>query len=129
MKINYALPALISFILIFSCNQKKSEPVSGNSNPPMEGFDLLNSDPAAVELADSIMKAIGGRANWDNTRFISWKFGSRNLVWDKYSGRVRVEAPKDSIIYLTNINTDEGKVQVKGQELTQPDSLKKMLQN
>jgi hypothetical protein len=97
-------------------------------NPPAEGFDIAHSDPAAVELADSIMIAMGGRENWDKTRFISWNFfGRRNWNWDKKLNRVRIESLKDSVIYLANLNTEEGRVSVKGQEIKEPDSLKKML--
>lgn len=106
-----------------SCETKKSD----RGNPPAEGFDLADSDPAAVELADSIMIAMGGRENWDNTRFISWVFGRRNWMWDKKTGRVRIESLKDSIVYLANVNDSTCRVQVKGEELTEPDSLKKML--
>jgi hypothetical protein len=112
--------------LMWSCATKEKS--LSEQNPPAEGFDLENSDPAALELADSIMHMMGGRENWDKTRFISWNFfGRRNLTWDKQQGRVRIENPGDSIIYLTNINTDQGRVQIKGIELTEPDSLKKML--
>ena len=115
-------------VLVWSCNTLPKEKSLAEQNPPADGFDLQNSDPAAIELADSIMHVMGGRENWDKTRFISWNFwGNRNLVWDKFDGRVRIENPKDSIIYLTNINTGEGRVQIKGVELTEPDSLKKML--
>ena len=112
-------------LVIFSCETRKNASLG---NPAMEGFDLAHSDPAAIELADSIMLAMGGRENWDNTRFISWNtFGRRNWVWDKKTNRVRIESLKDSIIYLATISSDEGRVQVKGQELKDPDSLKKML--
>lgn len=124
---------MISFLLLlltalYGCNQKSAESSLSEVNPAAEGFDLANSDPAAVELADSVMAAMGGRKNWDNTRFISWNFfGNRNLVWDKEKGRVRIESLKDSITYLVNLNTLEGKVRVKGQDLPESDSLKKML--
>ena len=112
-------------LVIFSCETRKNASLG---NPAMEGFDLAHSDPAAIELADSIMLAMGGRENWDNTRFISWNaFGRRNWVWDKKMNRIRIESLKDSIIYLASINSDEVRVQVKGQELKEPDSLKKML--
>lgn len=111
-------------LIISSCETKKSD----TGNPPAEGFDLADSDPAAVELADSIMIAMGGRQNWDNTRYISWNFfGRRNWMWDKQTGRVRIESINDSIVYLTNVNDSVGRVQVKGQELKEPDSLRKML--
>ncbi|MFZ6012848.1 MAG: hypothetical protein ACOYXT_21055 [Bacteroidota bacterium] len=120
------LPLLMS-ILLSACFDRQEE-TETKGNPPAEGFDMANSDPAAVELADSIMKAMGGRASWDKTKFISWDFfDRRKLVWDKHEGRVRIESLRDSIIYLVNINSNEGRVRVKGQELTEADSLKKML--
>lgn len=98
-------------------------------NPPAEGFDLAHSDPAAVELADSIMVAMGGRESWDDTRFISWNFfGRRNLVWDKQTGNVRIESIPDSTVYLVNVNDLKGRVRVRGHEITEPDSLTKMLE-
>ena len=112
--------------LVWSCAPKEKS--LSEQNPPCEGFDLENSDPAAMELADSIMNALGGRENWDKTRFISWNFfGVRNLVWDKNENRVRIESLKDSTVYLANMGTGTGRVQIKGVELTEPDSLKKML--
>lgn len=98
-------------------------------NPGAEGFDLGNSDPAAVELADSVMAAMGGWKNWRNTRFISWNFfGNRDLLWDKQEERVRIESPKDSITYIVDLKNLTGKVWVKGVAIAEPDSLKKMLQ-
>jgi hypothetical protein len=111
------------------CNGDMTEKKTAEENPPAPGFDIANSDPAAIELADSVMAAMGGRENWDKTRFISWNFfGRRNLVWDKTEGRARIESIPDSTIYLVNLNTLEGRVRIKGEELTEPDSLKKMLE-
>lgn len=119
---------LLLIISTYSCNTKSPEKSSDMINPPAPGFDMEHSDPAAVELADSVMAAMGGREAWDKTRYISWNFfGARNLVWDKEKERVRIESLKDSIIYLVNLNTLEGRVQVKGQELAPGDSLQKML--
>lgn len=98
-------------------------------NPPAPGFDIENSDPAAVELADSIMTAMGGRVAWDNTRFISWTFMERrDHAWDKALGRVRIESFADSTVYLINVNTAEGRVRVAGKELTEPELLQKKVQ-
>ena len=68
---------LLSFLLaavLYACSTKTPESSISGANPAAEGFDMANSDPAAVELADSIMAAMGGRENWDKTRFISWNF-------------------------------------------------------
>ena len=114
-------------LLLLACSPKPES--LRELNPPAEGFDMVNSEPAAIQLADSIMAAIGGRENWDKTRYISWNFfGRRDLVWDKQQGRVRIESPSDSSIYLVNINTGAGRVKFHGVELTEPDTLKKMLE-
>jgi hypothetical protein len=111
---------------IFSCNEARYESGS-NENPAAEGFNLANSDPAAVELADSIMVAMGGRNAWDITRFITWTFDNRKLFWDKESSKVRIESDNHHVIYLFNINTWQGRVQIDGNEMLHRDSLQEML--
>jgi hypothetical protein len=119
----------ISLFVIVVCLSACNNPNdNGFKNPAAEGFDQANSDPAAVELADSIMEAMGGWGNWHNTRYISWNFfGNRNLVWDKKQERARIESLKDSITYIVDLKNLTGKVWVKGQLINEPDSLQKML--
>lgn len=128
MRFRDVLLPIVFLLAVGACATKETDSTTTYGNPPAAGFDMENSDPAAIELADSIMKAMGGRESWDNTRFISWNFfGNRDLVWDKTLGRVRIESHKDSITYLVNLNTLEGRVRIKGQELLEKDSLEKML--
>ena len=117
---------LLAGLLTSACTDRPK--TLAELKPAANGFDSINSDPAAIQLADSIMSAIGGRENWDKARFISWNFfGRRDLVWDKYTGRVRIESPKDSTMYLVNINTGEGRAKIHGTEITEPDSLRKLM--
>lgn len=98
-------------------------------NPPAPGFDRTGSDPAAVALADQVMQAQGGRAAWDNTRYLSWNFfGSRTLLWDKWTGLVRIEWLKKPLKVIVNIHQNTGKVWMDGSEQTHPDTLKKYLE-
>jgi hypothetical protein len=119
---------LYSFLLLFAliggtisfAQSKKS------ANPPAQGFDLAGSDPKAVQLADQVMQAMGGRKAWDNTHMVAWNFfGARKLVWDKWSGDVRVDNLRDDQTIILNINNDKGKVFRGGKELTDPDSVAK----
>lgn len=97
-------------------------------NPAAPGFDLENSDTEAVAIADEVMEALGGRENWDKTRIITWNFlGIRSLIWDKWSGDVRIEVPDKELIILVNINNSQGKVRKGGAEFAQLDSLTKYL--
>ena len=118
---------LLLFLSVFQMCQPKESEVVGN--PPMEGFNTAGSDPEAIQIADSVMAAQGGRKNWDATRYIAWNFfNSRKLLWDKHTGDVRIENLKDGTKTLVNINTGKGKVFRNGAEVTQPDSLAKYLQ-
>lgn len=116
--------------VIFSC-QNESATTTNNAdygNPAADGFNAAQSDEKAVALADEVMEAMGGRKNWDDTPYLTWNFfGSRKHYWNKKTGDIRIESIKDSTTYLMNIHSMEGKVQVKGTELTEPDTLKKFL--
>ncbi|HEY4653627.1 MAG TPA: hypothetical protein VIH22_03890 [Cyclobacteriaceae bacterium] len=116
---------VVLLVINYACTTSSDDGrTAAAKNPPAPGFDLANSDPAAVELADSIMVAMGGRENWDNTRFISWNFeGRHDLVWDKQTGNVRIESSDDSAIYLLNVKTNKGRVLESGREVISPDSL------
>ena len=121
----------VALLLFASCKQKSTSTDSVASidiNPASAGFNLEASDATAIAWADATMQAMGGRDNWDNLHFVSWNFfGARDLVWDKWTGRVRIDFPSDSSISLVNVNTLEGSVWRNGQKITQPDSLKKYL--
>ena len=90
-----------------------------SDNPAMPGFDLDGSDAEAIEIADEVMEALGGRQAWDDTRCITWKFfGRRTHVWDKHTGNLRYE--NEDTLVLMNLNTKTGRVWKAGQEVTDP---------
>lgn len=81
------------------------------ANPAAEGFNEEESDAKAIEWADKVMLAMGGRKSWDTTRYFHWNFfGRRSLLWDKLGQRVRIESPADSTIYLVNLADGTGQV-------------------
>ncbi|MEL6655067.1 MAG: hypothetical protein AAFP77_14415 [Bacteroidota bacterium] len=100
-----------------------------SSNPPAEGFNAAASDQQAIEIADEVMEAMGGREAYDNTRFIRWTFfGRRTLLWDKWTGRVRIDLVDDGQVMLVNIHTNEGKLWRNGVYETNPDTTAQYLQ-
>jgi hypothetical protein len=123
---------LAASFCLFACGNNSAEPDAAaiTGNPPAEGFDLAGSDPQAIELADSVMAAMGGRANWDATRYIFWNFfGARTLLWDKTGKKARVESMRDSSIYLVDLETGESRVKMYGEEQTSADTLAKYGEN
>jgi len=127
---------VFSILFFLSCQNKPKEVkiISENSEPKVENsnsksFDLENSDPKAIAIADEVMKAMGGKDAYDATRYLFWNFfGSRTLLWDKHKGNVRIESQKDDYTVVMNIHSMKGKVKTKGEELSHPDSLSKYLQ-
>lgn len=103
------------------------------ANPPAPGFDAEGSDPEAIALADSVMEAMGGRAAWDRTRYLTWNFfGQRRHVWDKQTGDIRVEGTDRSsgepYLILMNLDSGEGRAWSGGVEVTDPQELAERLE-
>lgn len=121
--------AVLTAFILLACSKKAADKIE-TLNPPAPGFDLAYSDPAAVELADSIMAAMGGRQAWDDTRYIIWQPApGRKIQWDKNAGRIRVENNADSTIVLLNTRNGSGRIKTSRGEITQPDSLRKKLRH
>ena len=100
--------SFLAFLILIGCNTSKQSLIK--DNPPATGFDLTNSDAKAIAIADEVMAAQGGRQNWENTRYLKWNFfGSRNHIWDKWTGDIRIEFLKENLKILMNIHSMEGK--------------------
>ena len=110
---------------LFSCSNK----TIGHTNPPAQGFNTIDSDAEAINLADQTMNAMGGRAAYDKARYLSWNFfGSRKHVWDKKTGDVYIKSLKDDYELNMNIHSMEGSLKMKGSPVAHADSLSKYLQ-
>ena len=100
----------------------QSTPVAAEANPPLPGFDLRRSDSSALEIADKVMERLGGRENWDATRYLTWRFfGGRLHVWDRWTGSIRFE--DDGLTVLMNVGTGAGRAWNGVEEITHADSL------
>lgn len=119
MKKWFVLTFLVMNIGVQTFAQLNADP-----NPAAPGFNAAGSDLSAIKIADEVMAAMGGRANWDDTRYITWKFfGRRMLIWDKHQGKVRVESGDE--IYLIDLFKNTGKVKIGDEILTNQDSIAK----
>lgn len=113
------------FLLALSaCAEQKEHTATTNLNPPAENFDTENSDLKAIEIADQVMEAMGGRKAYDESRFLSWNFfGSRKHWWDKHTGDIRIESQRSDFKLIMNVHSMEGEVFTDGETVSHPDSL------
>jgi hypothetical protein len=119
---------LICFLalVVGSCNSSRPK---FYPNPAAPGFNAAGSDAKAIQLADEVMLAQGGRGAWDALRYLSWDFfGRRTLLWDKFTGNVRIDWKKPQQTVVVNIQTGAGKVWLNGEAQQHPDTLSKYLQ-
>ncbi|MFK7845108.1 MAG: hypothetical protein AB8G77_07400 [Rhodothermales bacterium] len=113
--------ALVSIAIIITFSLVPSIYAQTDENPAMEGFNTEGSDARAIEIADAVMQSMGGRKNWDNTRYLSWGFGRGEQIWDKWSGEFRYQ--QDSLVVLMNVNSKEGRAWADGEEIADKDDV------
>ena len=96
------------------------------SYPAAEGFDAAGSDARAVAVADRVMREMGGYENWKNARYFAWSFfGGQYQIWDKYTGDFHWE--KDTLVANYNLNTKQGRVYSRGQDISASPTGQKVL--
>ncbi len=116
----HALIIVPAFLFLVSCSQKTDE-TTQTVAPETENFDVAHSDPAAIELVDTMMAAAGGEAEWQKIRFIRWSDGGRNFFWDKTAQNVRIESPSENTVSIFNLATVDGRLKVNNKELNETD--------
>ncbi|PHI20818.1 hypothetical protein CEQ90_05500 [Lewinellaceae bacterium SD302] len=133
---NFHLSIFIAFILAACAGETSTSEAEDTAtlsvqnmeadygNPAAPGFNLADSDARAIELADSVVIAYGGRRAYDQNRYFKWNFfGVRELTWDKQEQRVRIDFPSKKAVYLLDIEAMTGRAMIDGTEITNPDSL------
>ena len=115
----------------FACEQNESSHTAEMEelNPAAKGFYAKNSDSKAIEIADEVMEAMGGRMSYEETKYLSWNFfGSRRHWWNKESGDIRIESQREDFKVKMNIHDMKGEVWKDGQSLSHQDSIAKYLE-
>ncbi len=90
------------------------------------------TDPRVAAVVDRVEAALGGRAAWEATHYLTWNFfGRRRHVWDRWTGDIRVEGVgrEDGVPYLVlmNLASGEGRAWRNGGEVTDPGALAELL--
>lgn len=99
---------------------------------PARWSETAPSDPKAIEVADQMMAALGGKDAWESTRFLHFGFaGRREHWWDKHTGRYRLEGTtqeSEPFLVLMDLNTKSGRAWLNGQEAS-GEKLQELLKN
>ncbi len=105
---------------------------------PPAGAETVDSDPRAIEIANQVMKALGGKERWDALVGLRWTFASavrdtvrpgRHHCWNKHSGWHRVEGKNrqgQAYVTLNRIGSSEGMAWVDSAAIA-GDSLAKLI--
>jgi len=93
----------------------------GGLRQAMTEENLVSPDTQAREVADRLMKALGGKENWEKARYLRFDFvveqkgkvvGDFRHLWDRYTGRYRIQGTtdKDQIytVLFQDINAKRG---------------------
>lgn len=112
MNIKSILNFAIVLLVLAACQPEKQAADEQDQNPAAEGFNAAESDAKAIEIADEVMEAMGGKKAWDDTRYLTWNFfGVRKHWWDKATGDIRIEVARDSMVIVMNLETEIGSPQ------------------
>lgn len=123
-----SLSTLFIFFLLMTISCKEKETTLISSAKAIQSKTNIE-DKKAADLVASMWQAMGGEEKWDDLKYVSWTFfGARHLVWDKVGGRVRIDSPRDTSIYLVDLNNLQGKVIKGGLEVTDTEELNKLLE-
>lgn len=94
------------------------------------------ADTRAAGVVDDMMKALGGPAGWERTRYLRFDWvverdakivANVRHLWDRYEGRYRVEWESkegNKIVALFNVNTRTGRVFLNGEPVRDEDEQK-----
>ena len=107
--------------------------IQGCGNLEQDAGSADNNRDKARIIADEAMEAMGGRENWDATRYLRFSFfGFRTHYWDKDTGRHRLSwtdrESGQSHVILMNLNTGVGSVFTDGTEVTDMEARDRFLE-
>ena len=116
----------LSLIIMIGTGCKEKEAENALNQATIQNEIL---DTKAADLVSKMEIAMGGQKKWEDLNYVSWTFfGSRHLLWDKKGGRVRIDSPRDTSVYLVDLNNLKGKVIKGGMEVTDPEQLDELIQ-
>ncbi len=126
MKIRHLFFLLFATFLMQNCKTTSDKPASNLGQPQ---FDASKSDPKAVQIADEVMVALGGKENYEAISYLSFHFvsmrGDTQVTdwrhdWDRRKNNYRIEGTTrdgDHLLAIFNLDTRNGAAFKNGQKM------------
>jgi len=126
MKIRVLFFILPAVFLFLSCKTTSDKPASDFGQPK---FDASKSDPKAVQIAEEVLVALGGKENYAAINYLSFHFiaarGDTQMTdwrhdWDRRKNNYRVEGTTrdgDHLLTIFNLVTRNGVAFKNGQKM------------
>jgi hypothetical protein len=93
--------------LLAACGSPRTSYARYPGSPPT--FDRAKSNPEALAIADKVLEAAGGAANWEKAKQIRWTQtndkGKGEQAWDRWNARhwARKQNPEDAFVVAYDI--------------------------
>jgi len=126
MKIRFLFSIVLAAFLIQNCKTTSDNPASNLGHPQ---FDASKSDSKAIQIADEVMVALGGKENYEAISYLSFHFvatrGDTQVSdwrhdWDRRKNNYRVEGTTrngDHLLAVFNLDTRDGGAFKNGQKM------------
>jgi len=130
--------AAAGIVVLFGCPLACQPPANpappAQQAPPSSATDRVHvgpdSDPRAIEIAQSVVERMGGWAAFDAVRYVSWNFfGRRRHYWDRATGDLRLEFSSDDgrFLVLMNVDSKQGRAWKDDRPVEDPQELEALL--
>jgi hypothetical protein len=109
--------------------------LAGSGVPAFRARADDGGDAKAQALAERVQQALGGREAWEQTRYLKFDFfGRRSHLWDRWTGRHRVEGDNREGQHWIVVHNIQDKGEGDGQVVlaghpAEGDAKRRMLQN
>ncbi len=118
----------------FGCGQRQDDPSAASGTDQTQ-----KSDTRALKIAQQVSKALGGQSNWENARYLSFRWvveqGGKDVAdyrhdWDRAGNRYRVEGTRRDgkhFVVTFNTATKQGSARLDGEQVPEDSTLTKLI--
>ncbi len=117
---------IFNIILLATLHVGCFDPDNDNKGKSLDTSSMATGDKKAIALAQQVIDASGGIANWNKVPYLSFNyFDRRYWFWDKLNNRYRVESESRNLRAAGMLDGSAIHLWLNGQIVTDADSIAK----